>query len=213
MTRARFKEPVSGLSHLAGCALGAAATTALAVRSWSDPAFFAASVAYGVSLVLLYAASSVYHLTHADERKTRILRTLDRSSIFLFIAGTSTPYFLRAYGGDAPLMIGIVWGLAILGVLFKLAWFGAPRWIFVALYVAMGWMAALRPTEVVNLPGGALAALVAGGVVYTVGALVYGFKRPNPWPPVLGFHELWHGFVLVASMLHFWGIWLLAPSS
>ncbi len=210
-TAARFKDPVSGMSHLAGCLAGAVATAILAVRSAGDPPFFVATIAYGLSLVLLYGASSVYHLSFADERRTRQLRTVDRASIFLFIAGTSTPYFLRAYGDDAALMIAIVWGLAFLGVLFKLLWFGAPRGVFVALYVAMGWMAVLRPTDVVNLPPGALHMLVAGGIVYTVGALVYAFKRPDPWPPHLGFHELWHVFVLVASALHFVGIWRLAP--
>lgn len=207
-----MKEPVSGLSHLAGCLFGAVGTSFLVARvSPTDSAFFVAALAYGVSMVLLYGASAAYHLFDVDERTTRLLRTLDRSSIFVFIAGTSTPYFLRAYGDDATLMIAIVWILATLGVLFKLLWFSAPRWVFVALYVAMGWMALLRPTEALALPVASLVLLVGGGVVYTVGALVYGLKRPNPWPPHFGFHELWHLFVLFGSALHFWGICLLVP--
>lgn len=203
----RVKDPVSGFSHLFGLVSSLVAVPflvghALARSDWGT---LATSVAYGVSLVLLYAASSVYHLVIADDRVTRWLRLLDHAAIFLLIAGTSTPIFYRAFdGATRTVMLAIVWTFALLGIVLKVLWTSAPRLFYTALYVAMGWLIVVRfPVVAEALPPVVLGLVTAGGITYTIGALVYATKRPNPFPRVFGFHEIWHMFVLGGSTLHF----------
>ncbi len=104
-------------------------------------------------------------------------------------------------------MLGAVWGLALCGVLLKLFWMEAPRWLSVVIYLAMGWLAVVAASAIFRaVPAGGMAWILAGGLVYSVGALIYGLKRPDPLPGVFGFHELWHLFVLAGSACHFWAI-------
>ena len=202
--RLRFKDPVSGLSHLAGFALALVGLGWLLVRG--SAAGEAGGVAtYGATLLALYAASSAYHLIAAGERTTRVLRALDHLAIFLLIAGTCTPVFCRAFEGTArTAMLAAVWGSAAIGVALRVWWRNAPRALYTALYVAMGWMVLFRWQEVERgIPGAALALVVLGGLTYTAGAVVYALRRPDPFPRVFGFHEIWHLFVLGGSALHF----------
>jgi hemolysin III len=129
-------------------------------------------------------------------------------SIFVLIAGTYTPFCLLALdGGWRWGLLGLVWGLALCGVLLKALWMGAPRWLSVALYLGMGWVAVIAaPALVRAVPPDGITWVLAGGVVYSAGALVYGLKRPNPIPGVFGFHEVWHVFVLAGSVCHFWAV-------
>jgi len=207
------KDPVSGWSHLVGCALALVGLGALVTAGRDDARTLTTSITYGVSVVLLYAASAAYHLTHADEALTRRLRIFDRAAIFLMIAGSCTPFFTAAFVDDEVRrnMLIAVWACAILGVGFKVMWFGAPNWLYTLIYLAMGWMALVRFPDVIgHLPRDVFAFLLAGGLLYSVGAVVYATKWPKLYPPHFGFHELWHFFVLAGSACHYVGIFLLA---
>lgn len=200
-----MKDPVSGFSHLAGLGVALIAVPGLLLYARGEAATFVTTLVYGASLIVLYAASSAYHLLIADDRVMRRLRLLDHISIFLLIAGTCTPFFHRAFEGTTRLvMLGVIWALAAAGTGLELAWRRAPRLLYTSIYVAMGWLIVVHWTTVVHsLPAPALTLLFAGGVTYTLGAVVYVSKRPNPFPPVVGFHAIWHLFVLAASGLHF----------
>ena len=160
---------------------------------------------YAACSTALYAASAAYHLVDFGDAVTARLRRLDHAAIFLMIAGTATPVLAHALSGTSrTLMLAAVWGVAIAGMLFRTLWLGAPRWLYTAAYVGAGWVVLLRWKAVVSgIPPFALAFVIAGGVVYTLGALVYALKWPDPLPERFGFHEIWHLFVLAASTLHF----------
>ena len=162
-----LKDPVSGLSHFAGLIVAIVAVSFLLgyVYARGDRAQLLTTAAYGLSLVALYTSSSVYHLVFASPRVTRWLRLLDHSAIYLLIAGTSTPVFHRAFHGAMHgAMLAIVWGLAALGIGLKLAWRGAPRLLYTSIYVAMGWLAVVRWSDIAReLPGTVLGLVVAGG--------------------------------------------------
>jgi len=204
----KFREPVSGFSHLVGLGFALVGLSWLFVRAPRDPASLSALALYAVGLVAVYSASSAYHLVVARDEVVRRLRLLDHMAIFLLVAGTSTPILHRGLSGTPRVvMLGGLWAAAVLGIAFKLAWRSAPRALYTFLYVVMGWAVVLEwKRMVVVLPSVSLGLLVAGGVAYTVGALVYAFKRPNPWPKHFGFHEIWHLFVLAGSTLHFFAI-------
>jgi hemolysin III len=208
--RWRARDPVSGYSHLAGLVLATIGLFALALLA-RGPAALATNLTYGICLVALYAASSAYHLVPGDEHLTRRLRKLDHSAIFAMIAGSSTPIFWRAFdGASRAWMIGGVWAIAIAGIAFRVLWLSAPRALYTIMYVAMGWLIVVRgPAGFRALPGAALALVIAGGVTYTMGAIVYALKRPNPLPRVFGFHEIWHLFVLAGSAFHYAAVILL----
>jgi hemolysin III len=203
-----LKEPVSGLTHLAGALLSAAGLVLLVdmaaaqATTWHVVSF---SV-YGSSMILLYTTSALYHLLPLSAKGTRMFRTLDHIMIYMLIAGTYTPICLVPLRGAWGWSIfGVVWGLALGGIFFKLFWLEAPRWISTGLYLLMGWtcLAAVYPM-VMSIPGGGLFWLVLGGLFYTVGGVIYGLKRPDPFPGVFGFHEIFHLLVLAGSFCHFW---------
>ncbi len=208
----RVKDPVSGFSHLGGCLLALVGFVALLVRARGHAGALASVCVYGVCLVALYAASSAYHLVIAGERMTRTLRLFDHIAIFLMIAGTCTPLYFHAFSGAARvIMLGGIWGAAALGIAFKIAWRGAPRALYTAVYVAMSWGMVLRGSALMAaLPTAVWALVVAGGLTYTAGAIVYVARRPDPLPKIFGFHEIWHLFVLGGSALHYSAIAILA---
>jgi hemolysin III len=203
-----FREPANALTHLIGLLLAAIGAVALAIVSVGDPWRFASMLVFGVSLVLLYTASTLLHGVRAGPGVIERLRVFDHAAIFVLIAGTYTPITLVSLRIVHPAwswaLFGTVWGLAVLGVAFKLFWIGAPRWLSVTLYVALGWLALVAAAPLLSaLPVAALAWLLAGGVCYTGGAIVYATKRPDPWPRSFGFHALWHLCVLAGSACHF----------
>ena len=212
--RAVVKDTFSGLSHLIGALVALVGAGLLVTRAGPTAGAIACTCVYGACLVALYLASAAYHLVVAGESATRVLRLIDHAAIFSMVAGTCTPIFYRAFSGRAlVLVLGAMWAVAIVGIVLKLAWRGAPRSVYTAAYVAMGWSSILcAPTLVSALPRAALALVVAGGVTYTCGALVYAVKRPNPFPRVFGFHEIWHLFVLGGSALHYAAIALITTS-
>jgi hemolysin III len=159
----------------------------------------------GVAVLL---ASALYHLLPLSSAGVARLRRVDHMMIFVLIAGTYTPFCLLALDGAwrAGLLI-LIWGLALCGILLKLFWMGASRWLSLALYLGMGWVAVIAaPALFQAVPTGGTAWVLGGGLVYSVGAIVYGLRRPNPMPGVFGFHEVWHLFVMVGSACHFWAV-------
>ncbi|MGH7298026.1 MAG: PAQR family membrane homeostasis protein TrhA [Polyangiaceae bacterium] len=201
----RAREPVSGYSHLTGLAFAFVGASVLLARAWHARASLATALVYVVGLVGLYAASSAYHLVPSGEALRRRLRKLDHAAIFLMIAGTCTPVFWRAFdGGTRTAMLCGIWSVAAAGIVFRLVWLSAPRLLYTVMYLGMGWMFLVEaPSGFRALPGTVLALVLAGGVTYTAGAVVYALKRPDPFPPVFGFHEIWHLLVLGGSALHY----------
>lgn len=202
-----LKDPGSALTHLAGAVLSLLGLILLVYKAvahgdaWSVVSF----AVFGVSLIALYTASTIYHSLTVSPKATLALRKVDHMMIFLLIAGTYTPFCLLPLRGAWGWSIfGAIWGCAALGMGVKLFWMGAPRWLSTAFYVLMGWLivVAIYPLSQVVLPG-SLAWLVAGGLLYTVGAVLYATKWPNPWPGKFGFHEIWHLFVMAGSAAHF----------
>jgi hemolysin III len=163
---------------------------------------------FGLSLIALYFASALYHLLSLSPPGVARLRRVDHMMIFVLIAGTYTPFCLLALdGGWRVGLLSGVWGLALCGILLKLLWMDAPRWLSVALYLGMGWLALIAaPALFEAVPPGGMAWVLGGGLLYSVGAIVYGLRRPNPIAGVFGFHEVWHLFVLVGSACHFWAV-------
>lgn len=203
-----FREPANALTHLVGVVLAVAGTVTLVIASLGDPWRIVSAAIFGASMIVLYTASTLLHGVNAGARTLRRLRVLDHAAIFVLIAGTYTPVTLVPLRLVSPgwgwALFGTVWGLALLGVVFKLFWIGAPRWLSTALYVGLGWLVMVGVVPLVQaLPVAAIAWLVAGGVCYTLGALVYASKRPDPWPQTFGFHALWHLFVLAGTACHF----------
>ncbi|MCD8569633.1 MAG: hemolysin III family protein [Geovibrio sp.] len=203
----RIKDPVSGFSHLAGAVMSVAALSVLVVlASMNATAWHIVSFSiYGSAMFLLYAASAAYHLIPLNEKGTRILKKLDHVMIFMMIAGTYTPFCLVPLrGGWGWSIFGIVWGFAVVGIFFKLFYIHAPRFLSTSIYLAMGWISIVAIYPIVkNVPAGGVVWLAAGGLLYSVGAVIYALKKPNPWPGVFGFHEIWHIFVLAGSFCHF----------
>ncbi len=203
-----LREPINALTHALGVLLAVVGLIVLIVLADGEPVRLASAVIYGVSLILLFTASTLLHALHVGMRALQRLRVFDHAAIFVLIAGSYTPITLitlqDSHPGLAWGLFGVVWGLALLGIVFKIAWIGAPRWISVSLYLLLGWMAmlAIRPL-MASLPPAAVAWLVVGGVAYSVGAVVYGTKWPDPAPKVFGYHELWHLFVLLGASAHF----------
>ena len=163
---------------------------------------------FGLSLVALYSASALYHLLPLSPTGVARLRRVDHMMIFVLIAGTYTPFCLLALEGAWRVgLLSMIWSLALCGVLLKIFWMGTPRWLSVALYLGMGWVAVIAaPALFLAVPAGGMIWVLGGGLLYTAGALVYGLKRPNLVPGVFGFHELWHLFVVAGSACHFWAV-------
>ena len=206
----RLREPVNGLTHAAAGALAAVGLVLLLATAASRGRVdqLVAFGVFGFSLVALYSASSLYHLLPLSPSGVARLRRLDHVAIFVLIAGTYTPFCLLALGGAWRWgLLVLVWGLALCGMLLKLLWMDAPRWLSVVLYLGMGWVALIAaPALLRAVQVGGMAWVLAGGLVYSAGALVYAFKRPNLVPGTFGSHELWHLFVVAGSACHFWAI-------
>ena len=164
-----------------------------------------AAVIYGAGLCALFAGSALYHRWRWDPRWRPLLRRVDHSTIFIFIAASYTPVALLVL--HRPLswvVLGIAWVGAAAGVFFSLAWIDAPRWLTAATYLALGWVAVIALPQLASKLGAAPFTLIAvGGGLYSIGAVVYALQRPDPWPRVFGFHEVFHAFVIAAAVCHF----------
>jgi hemolysin III len=209
-TKKRLRDPINGLTHLVGGLLASVGLVVLLAKAASGERVeqIVAFGVFGFSLIALYTASALYHLLPLSAAGVARLRRIDHMTIFLLIAGTYTPFCLLALdGGWRVGLLGLVWSLALCGILLKFLWMDAPRWLSVVLYLGMGWVALVAaPALFRAVPAGGMAWVLAGGLVYSAGALIYGLKRPNPIHGVLGFHEVWHLFVMAGSACHFWAV-------
>ncbi len=200
----RIREPFNGASHLLGVLL-ACAGTVLLLRMASGPWQLAAFSVYGATLILLYGASTLYHMLPVSERPLRALRTLDHIAIYFLIAGTYTPIALVTLNNRLGwALLAAVWLIAVAGIPFKLFFLDAPGWLSTSTYLAMGYLALVAVVPLVRAVSiSGLLWLVAGGIAYTVGAVICTRQRPNPFPGRFGHHEIWHLLVLTGSACHF----------
>ncbi|MFC8591662.1 hemolysin III family protein [Streptomyces atroolivaceus] len=172
----------------------------------------AACAVYVLSACLLFGVSGVYHRGTWGPRGEAVLRRLDHANIFLIIAGTYTPLalLLLPESTSRPLLWAI-WGAAAAGIAFRVFWVGAPRWLYTPCYIAMGWAAVFFLPDFMRTGGvTVLVLVVAGGLLYSAGGVIYGLKRPNPSPRYFGFHEVFHSLTLAAFVAHYIGISLVA---
>lgn len=197
------KPRLRGWLHLGITPLVLVAGLVLVVFSQSVEARLSAAV-FTMTAVLLFATSAVYHRGTWSPRVSGILKRFDHSNIFLIIAGSYTPFALLLPSGQARTLLLIVWSGAIAGVLFRVLWVGAPRWLYVPIYVALGWVAVFYLGPLLRHGGPTvLTFIILGGVLYSLGALVYGIKRPNPSPRWFGFHEIFHTLTILAFISHY----------
>ena len=204
--RPLFRDPVSGLTHLAGAVFGAVGLVYLLLLTRAgETSVIVAVTIYGVSLILLYAASATYHLLQVPDGTRAFLRRIDHAMVPVFIAGTYTPFCMLALKGALGVtVLVVVWILALAGLFKSIYWLHAPRWITAGLFVLMGWMivgAAYPLSQAISSL--ALGLTFGGGVLYSLGAAIYAKKWPDPWPGIFGFHEVWHLFVLGGSACHY----------
>jgi hemolysin III len=199
-------ERVNTVSHLIGSCFALAGAALLIAQAGvqGGPWKIVGFSVYGFALVLLFVASTLHHGLDRGEVANDVLRTLDYTSVFVLIAGTVTPLVLvlmrTTFGWT---MFGVVWGIAVLGIVMRSVWRALPKYVTNTLYISLGWVTVLLVAGDVALPLGALALMAAGGVAYTVGFVIFVLERPNPVPGVFGFHELWHLIVIVAAALHY----------
>lgn len=212
--RFSLREPVNGLTHLAGAILSAIGFVVLLVVAFENRSArqIVGFSIFGASLVAMYCASAFYHSLNLSERGIAHLRRIDHMMIYILIAGSYTPICLLMLPG--PLGMGLliaVWSLAVLGVVQTVAWMRAPQWFSTVVYIAMGWIAiiAVRPL-LAAAPAAFFLWLLAGGVIYTLGAVIHATKWPRPTtgasPRLFGSHEVWHLCVMGGSFAHYWAI-------
>jgi hemolysin III len=206
-----FRDPISGLTHFIGIFLSLVGTILLLTRN-DEPltVYHVTSFSiFGISMILLYTISTLYHWLPLSEKNLIIVRKIDHIMIFVFIAASYTPVCLitlrESWGWE---ILCIVWGLTIVGFFLKLFWINAPRFLYTSIYLLMGWIiiAAILPLSKVMHSQGLLW-LALGGVFYSTGAVIYAIKKPDPLPNVFGFHEIFHLFIMAGSFSIFWMIY------
>jgi hemolysin III len=170
-----------------------------------------ASAVFALTSSLLFGSSALFHRGSWSPRWHGVLRRLDHSTIFLLIAGTYTPFALTLLDGtNARVLLCLVWGGALIGIAFRVCWIGAPRWLYLPVYIALGWASIFWLGDFAKTAGPlVLSLIIAGGGLYSVGGLVYGLKRPNPIPRWFGFHEVFHSLTVVAFLAHYVGVSLV----
>lgn len=211
-----LREPINSLTHGAGILFSIIGFflllyEALYHNSISQLISFST---YGISMILLYTASSLYHALPVKEKTLLLLKKLDHSMIFVLMAGTYTPICLIVLEGAWKWgFFSMVWAITIGGIIKKIYWINAPRWLSITVYLTFGWMAVfLFPVLLKKLPLAFMVWIAIGGFAYTVGAIIFYLKKPNPIPNWFGSHEIWHLFVLVGTFSHFWAIYQYLPT-
>jgi len=201
----KLREPVSGLTHLGGAIAAVLGQITLLIVGWSSTAKVVSLLVYGLSLIALFSASAVYHLTKTNPATLQTLRKLDHTAIYLLIAGTYTPFCINAFTGFYQWgFLAIIWTFALAGIVVKIFYVKTSRWLNVAIYVVMGWLCVSALGQMrTTLPVNAMLWLIVGGLVYTLGAVIYATKIFNFVPGKFGFHEVWHIFVLLGALAHF----------
>ncbi|MEO8908012.1 MAG: hemolysin III family protein [Microbacteriaceae bacterium] len=177
-----------------------------AAAKWSSAVFMLTSM-------LLFGNSALYHRFNWKPRTKAILKRIDHANIFLLIAGTYTPLAVLALPpSKGILLLSLVWGTTVLGILFRVVWIGAPRWLYVALYIGTGWGALMYIVDLFAASAPMMILVIVGGLLYTLGAIIYGMKKPNPFPGRFGFHEIFHSLTVLAFMCHWVAVLLIATA-
>ncbi|MCK2157678.1 MULTISPECIES: hemolysin III family protein [Exiguobacterium] len=203
-----MREPINGLTHLGGAVFAFIGLLALVIKAALERGAglpIVATIIFGVSMIALYAVSATYHMVLASDRAIATWRRLDHSMIYLLIAGSYAPFCLISLNGPTGwVLFSIVMLIAVFGITFKLVWFNSPRWLSTTLYIGMGWIMvfAITPLAAVLSPVG-IGLLFLGGIFYTIGGIIYGLKPRVLSFKHLGFHEIFHVFVLLGSLAHF----------
>ena len=211
ISEVRVKPRLRGVFHEYAFFVSLASGTLLVLLASTPRAWVAAAI-YAASVSALFGVSALYHRVTWNGPARRRMRRLDHSMIFLLIAGTYTPVGLLVLQGTlATVVLAVVWGGALAGIVLELAWTRAPRWLGGTVYLALGWVAVVAMPQLfarLGMAGGVL--ILAGGLIYSVGAAVYGLRRPNPVPAVFGYHEVFHLLVIAGVAAHFLAISLYA---
>ena len=199
-----------GWIHAATFPIAIAAGIVLIVLAQGAAAKWASAVFMATSL-LLFGNSALYHRFDWGPKTRAVLKRIDHANILLLIAGTYTPIAVLALPTEkAILLLSLVWGGAILGILFRVFWIDAPRWLYVALYLVLGWAAVMYMVDLFQANAAMMILVIIGGVLYTLGAVVYALKRPNPWSGHFGFHEIFHVCTVLAFLCHWTACLLIA---
>jgi hemolysin III len=204
----KVKDPISGFTHLAGALLSAVGLFVLVIPAYQREEWvkFISFMLFGLSLIFLYSSSAIYHLLNLSEKKNIALRRIDHMMIYILITGTYTPICLVAlWGGWGWSLLSVIALMALAGIILTLFVINKPRWVTVSIYITMGWMAVIAFVPIVRaIPISGVTWIVLGGLFYSFGAVIYALKKPDWFPGIFGFHELWHLFVLAGSLCHFW---------
>ena len=204
-----IKDPGSAITHFIGMLMAIFAAVPLLIKAAHEPGhiYIISITVYALSLILLYAASTTYHTFNKSERINTLLKKIDHMMISVLIAGSYTPICLLVLKGKTGIiLLSIVWGLAIIGIMIKAFWIYCPKWISSVLYIGMGWTCVLAFTQILNsMSPAAFGWLLAGGIIYTVGGVIYALKLPifNSRHKNFGSHEIFHLFVMGGSACHF----------
>ena len=201
----KLREPVNSLTHWGGAILALIGLIALLIFGWGTPAKIISLLVYGLSLIFLFSASATYHMVRVKEKALEVFRKIDHAAIYFLIAGTYTPFCINAFSGFWKWgMLSIIWSLALIGIIVKVFYIRAPRRLNAGIYLVMSWLCIAAIAQMLAvLPVWVISWLIAGGVIYTLGAVVYITKIFNFIPGVFGFHEVWHIFVMLAAAAHF----------
>ncbi|WP_019153057.1 PAQR family membrane homeostasis protein TrhA [Robertmurraya massiliosenegalensis] len=208
-----IREPINGLTHLSGAILSFVALLAMVIKAalTTETALsIAAVIIFGISMILLYSASATYHMVMAKDKVIAFLRKIDHSMIFILIAGTYAPFCLISLNGVTGwVLFSIITFAAVCGVLFKMIWFNCPRWLSTLIYIVMGWMVIfVAPPLAKVLSNTGLFLLVLGGIFYTIGGIIYATKPKFLESEHLGFHEIFHIFIMLGSTAHFLSVYM-----
>lgn len=201
----KLREPVNAITHMAAAIAAIIGTIFLLILGRDSLVKEVSFIIYGTSLVLMFSASAAYHALFADKQKSLLLRKFDHSAIYLLIAGSYTPICLYFFQGFWKWgLLTLIWLMAAAGITVKLFIIKAPRWVTAGVYLIMGWSAIMAVMEIINkMPPAAIFWLVAGGLFYSIGAIVYITKKMDFIPGLFGFHEIWHIFVILGALSHF----------
>jgi hemolysin III len=210
---ARTKPRFRGWIHLHSAILAAIAGIPLVAVAWAvvSPRAGLATAIYSAAIVAMFAVSATYHRIHWKSMTARTwMKRLDHSMIFVFIAGSYTPFAMVAMPRPTGhLVLSIVWGGALAGIALKVCWPSAPRWVGVPLYLLLSWVAIWFIGPILHGAGvAAMVLLIVGGVVYSIGGLFYGLRWPDPWPTTFGYHEFFHANTLAAAICHYIAVWI-----
>ena len=208
-----FREPINSITHWIGAILALFALIVMLIKGISNDIStlgLVSVIIFGASMILLYSVSATYHAVISTDKVIKGFRRLDHSMIFILIAGSYAPFCLIGLGNNiGKIFFAVMIGVAIAGVIFKMCWFNCPRWLQTALYIAMGWSAVfvIKPLSIALSPA-PIIWLVIGGILYTLGGVLYGLKPKKLQLGLFGFHEIFHIFIILGSLSHFISVYV-----